>query len=73
MYGIVGYVFALSTDLILDRDSAAAEAPELELVSLYHSFFLYVFSLSFSLRFAQLSFFLSFFLLAVLVTLLSLT
>lgn len=69
MYGIVGYVFALSTDLILDRDSAAAEAPELELVSLYHSFFLYVFSLSFSLRFAQLSFFL----LAVLVTLLSLT
>lgn len=69
MYGIVGYVFALSTDLRFDRDSAAAEAPELELVSLYHSFFLYVIYLYFSLRFAQLSFFL----LAVLVTLLSLT
>lgn len=75
MYGIVGYVFALSTDLRFDRDSAAAEAPELELVSLYDSFFLYVIYLYlyFALRFAQLSFFLSFFLLAVLVTLLSLT
>lgn len=59
MYGIVGYVFALSTDLRFDRDSAAAEAPELELVSLYHSFFLYVIYLYFALRFAQLSFFLS--------------
>lgn len=60
MYGIVGYVFALSTDLRFDRDSAAAEAPELELVSLYHSFFLYVIYLYFSLCFAQLSLFLSF-------------
>lgn len=57
MYGIVGYVFALSTDLRFDRDSAAAEAPKLELVFLFHSFFLYVcLLLYFSLRFALLSF-----------------